>query len=154
MIVQSAERIRMGEKMENKISLGVKWIVKNWNKIPDEFKQNLKPHSYSGKIKEIPEENHFVVLLLDRQKPSVKSCYDFDEERIGINREGKVIWGFDSGCSCPSPWVDSYPDCYNVNKTWKQFVINLKDFDRNVREECLESINDIRKYRKSKESVK
>lgn len=36
--------------------------------------------------------------------------------------------GFDSGCSCPSPWDDSYPDCYEV-MTLEEFKTSKKEFD-------------------------
>jgi hypothetical protein len=120
------------------------WIIDNWKIIPDKFKIYLKPDHYRGNIPDLSLEEHIVILLLDRQKPSVIQSYDFDEERIGITREGKVIWGFDSGCSCPSPWIDAYPNCYNLSKSWKEFIINLKDFDKEVIEECLRKVKEIK----------
>ncbi|MCL5072314.1 MAG: hypothetical protein M1308_15695, partial [Actinobacteria bacterium] len=54
------------------------------------------------------------------------------------------IWGFDSGCSCPIPWEDNYPACYSVNKEWKEFEINLKDFDKDWEIECQKKINEIK----------
>jgi hypothetical protein len=61
---------------------------------------------------------------MDRQRPSVEQSYDFDEERFGVTKQGNIIWGFDSGCSCPSPWSkeDFGDDNYYV-KTWKEFII-------------------------------
>lgn len=136
--------------MTSKLEKGIKWIVKNWNNIPDENKVLLKP-KYIGSdevIKNLPLEEHFVVLVLDRQKPSVVSSYDFDEERIGITRTGKVVWGFDSGCSCPMPWENSYPNCYNTSKTWKEFELNLKDFDKDWESVILSSIAKIKETEK------
>lgn len=118
----------------------LKKLVKNWDKIPDEFKSNLKPNNYSQQIGNLKMEEHFVILLLDRQKPSVAASYDFDEERIGITKTGKIVWGFDSGCSCPSPWDDSYPGCYEVSKDWKEFEVKLSDFDVDVIKEIEEKI--------------
>lgn len=126
----------------------IEWIINNWDNIDNKFKTYLKPDEYSKDISNLSLDEHIVILILDRQKPSVIRSCDFDEERIGITKFGKVIWGFDSGCSCPSPWDDSYPSCYNVSKTWKEFEINLKDFDEKVIEQCLITINQI------KESVK
>lgn len=123
----------------------IKWIVKNWDNIPDKFKSCIKPSNYRSNLEGLKEEEHFVVLLLDRQKPSVGRPYDFDEERIGVTRTGKVIWGFDSGCSCPSPWDDNYPECYNVSKEWKEFELNTKDFDTDWEKECLEKFEEIKK---------
>ena len=55
-----------------------------------------------------------------------------------------MVWGFDSGCSCPVPWVDSYPECYEVTKSWKEFVVDLKQFDEGTIEECEEVIQKIK----------
>lgn len=125
----------------------VEWIVKNWDKIPDKYKSDIHGVSwnYAGSdIDGLSKEEHFVVLLLDRQKPSVEASYDFDEERIGVNKNGKIIWGFDSGCSCPSPWVDSYPGCYNVAKEWKEFELDAEKFDVDWEKECLKKLDEIK----------
>ena len=131
----------------------VSWIKKNWDKIPDEFKQNIKPDRYKANMKELNMEGHIVVLLVDRQKPSVEAYYDFDEERFGVNRFGDIIWGFDSGCSCPSPWWDAYPDCYSVSKTWKEFKVNIKDFDRDFEKEALKQFKKIKRGSKWKKEL-
>jgi len=128
----------------------VEYVARNWDAIPDGYKSYLKPEEYSKNIDGVSLEEHFVVLLLDRQKPSVEVCYDFDEERIGVTRTGKIIWGFDSGCSCPSPWDDSYPDCYSVSKTWKEFELNQDKFDVGFLEECNNKIMEIEKAREAK----
>lgn len=118
------------------------WIVNNWDMIPDEYKEDIR-RDYKV-IKGLKVEAHFVVLLLDRQKPSVEAEYDFNTERIGVNRFGQIIWGFDSGCSCPSPWHDSFPDCYSCSNSWKEFEVNLKDFDKEWEKEVLENFNEIK----------
>jgi hypothetical protein len=118
------------------------WIKQNWDNIDDKFKSDIKPDKYSGKIKELKLEGYIVVLLVDRQKPSVEADYSFDEERMGINKFGEIIWGFDSGCSCPSPWFDSYPDCYNVSKTWKEFKVD--GFDKGFMEDAITKFTEIK----------
>lgn len=127
----------------------IDWIVKNWAKIPDSFKTNLKQAHYSsgdmGNIAGVPLDEHIVVLLLDRQKPSVQRDYSFDEERVGITRTGKIIWGFDSGCSCPSPWHDNYPGCYSCAESWKTFEVELSHFDEKALEETQERVAEIKK---------
>jgi hypothetical protein len=130
--------------MEDQLTQEIEFIVSNWDKIPDKFKTNLKPDRYKL-INDLALEEHIVILLISRQKPSVEPSYDFDEERIGLTRTGKVVWGFDSGCSCPIPWEDSFPDCYNVSKSWKEFIVNLTQFDKEVIEECLKTIEEIKK---------
>lgn len=117
----------------------IKWITANWNKIPGEFKTNI-----AGPM--VGKNERTVVLLIDRQKPSIDASYDFDEERIGITEQGKVVWGFDSGCSCPTPWEDS--DAYNVSPTWKEFIVNIDSFDVDVLKECLEQFKLIKKITK------
>lgn len=131
----------------------VAWIVKNWDEIPDSYKSSLKPsgsYSSSANVEGLKLEEHIVVLLVDRQKPSVERCYSFDEERIGVTKTGKIIWGFDSGCSCPSPWDDSYPKCYNVAKVWKEFELEAKNFDAGWLEEAKTRVEEIKKAVKQK----
>ena len=128
----------------------IAWIKKNWKKIPDSFKINLHgeagSYGYNGTpITNVSLEGHVVILLLNRQKPSVERSYDFHEERISVNAEGQVIWGFDSGCSCPSPWHDSYPGCYTCTNTWKEFVLNIEQFDHDALKEVEEKIEAIKK---------
>lgn len=104
-------------------------------------------------IKGLSKEEHFVVLLVDRQKPSVCRDYDFDEERIGITKTGKVVWGFDSGCSCPTPWSDNYPECYKTDKNWKEFIVSVEktskelngSFDAGWSEEAKAKVKEIKK---------
>ncbi len=128
------------------ITKEVNWIVKNWNKIPDSFKTNLG-RGIEGLIN---EEDRMIVLILDRQKPSVQADYSFDEERIGVTKTGKVIWGFDSGCSCPSPWNDSFPECYSVSNKWKEFILNAEKFDIEWSKECVDRIEQIKASIKKK----
>ncbi len=85
-----------------------------------------------------------VVWLLDRQKPSVEPSYDFDEERLGITKDGRIIWGFDSGCSCPSPWSQSdFGDKNYKTNTYKEFFIKLPDFDQSWDVESSKKIDEI-----------
>ncbi len=118
------------------------WLVANWNRIPQTFKTNLG-YSRWDQPEEAPENEHNVVLLLDRQKPSVESDYSFDEERIGVNKDGKIFWGFDSGCSCPSPWEDGLK-CYTCANTWKEFEVELSAFDVDALKSVSERIDEIK----------
>lgn len=141
----------------------IDWIVKNFNQIDKKWKTSLivmEPHSYwskedklistpptnKPKPKGLSEDDNEAIFLLNRQKPSVEASYDFDEERIGITSKGKIIWGFDSGCSCPCPWDDSYPDCYNITeKTWKEFIVkDLTSFDGGAMDEMEKTLSEIK----------
>jgi hypothetical protein len=125
----------------------INWIVENWDKISDEFKMDIRSKYWTEKMNNLnglDDDEHTIVVLLNRQKPSIESDYSFNEERIGVTKTGKVIWGFDSGCSCPSPWVDSYPDCYTVTKEWKQFEVDANGFDEDWKKECLTKIEKIK----------
>lgn len=126
------------------------WIVRNWDKIPNGFKTLLKPEGHKRDISNLSPDEHIVVLVLDRQKPSIEFNYDFDEERIGITQKGTIVWGFDSGCSCPIPWNDHYPNCYRISKTWKEFEININDFDKNWAQDIIKMVTAIKKAVKSK----
>lgn len=124
------------------IEQGIEWLVANWDKIPDVHKTNLASDGYrSNNRTGLSKDDEVVILLLSRQKPSVVQSYDFDEERIAVTRDGKVVWGFDSGCSCPSPWEDTE---YHQERSWKEFEVNLSSFDEKAVEECIETIDSIR----------
>lgn len=112
----------MKEKLEK--------LLLNIEKIPTEMWEQTD----GGKYK--------VIWLLNRQRPSVEQCYDFDEERLGITNDGRIIWGFDSGCSCPTPWseFDFGDENYKTN-TYKQFFIKLPDFDETWDKESEEKID-------------
>lgn len=137
----------------------MKKLIKNRHLIPDEFWIPTDGRQYE------------VIWFMDRQKPSVEACYDFDEERLGLTKDGKIIWGWDSGCSCPSPWsqIDFGDDNYYV-KEWKEFQIeafgemekpepenswDMSWFDKGWEDECYDNLNDflllIKKNLKGKE---
>lgn len=121
-------------------------LLSNLDKVPDEFFVRTDGGKYE------------VIWFMDRQRPSVESSYDFDMERFGITKDGKVIWGFDSGCSCPIPWSQSdYGDHNYFTKTWKEFEVFSKDkealnennrykvenwFDETWDEECYNNLKD------------
>jgi hypothetical protein len=130
----------------------IDWIVKNWYNIDSSLKVNLKPAGRTLFIENLSEHNHEVIMLMDRQKPSVQVDYSYDEERIGVTKTGAVVWGFDSGCSCPTPWEDNYPDCYAVSRTWKEFIVNINEFDSGVIEECLNTIKEIKERVQSQQT--
>lgn len=125
--------------MKTEIENGIEWIVKNWDKIPDSFKTNV-----GGVIEGATADDSIVVFLVDRQKPSVEQSWDFHEERLGVTKNGKIIWGFDSGCSCPSPWEDG-AQCYTCTDTWKQFEVELGAFDDDAIGTALDCIDAIKK---------
>lgn len=135
----------------------LKLVVGKWEQIPIGYKEDIRPNKYGEyngeRVKGVKENGHIVLFLIDRQKPSVESSYDFNEERLGVNQYGQIIWGFDSGCSCPSPWNDTYPNCYDVSKSWKEFIVSNIDkiekegyndfFDLKFQEEAINKINEI-----------
>lgn len=110
-------------------------LIKNVSKIPDNYW--TLPHYNTA-----PELQKMVCWFMDRQKPSVQADYSFNEERFGLTRDGKIIWGFDSGCSCPSPWEDGE---YTV-KTWKEFQTEPETaFDAGWEDECYATMQTILK---------
>jgi len=112
----------------------IKNLLKNISKIPsDEWSETS-----GGKYK--------VIWILDRQKPSVQREWDFDEERLGITNDGRIIWGFDSGCYCPCPWSDyDYGDDSYDTSSYKEFFIDLPNFDEDWEKESSERIDEILK---------
>ncbi len=117
---------------EIKFEKEIKSLIEARKYIPDEFWNRTDGQKYE------------VVWFMDRQKPSVEASYDFDEERFGMTREGQVIWGFDSGCSCPSPWsnADYGDNSYSV-KEWREFPVEEKDsFDKDWEDVCYSNLKD------------
>lgn len=65
-----------------------------------------------------------VIWLLDQEDGTVpEDEYDTSQERFGITREGSILWGFSSGCSCWDGWE---PDDYKETISYKEFIV--KDF--------------------------
>lgn len=131
----------MSEIKKLKFEKEITDLINKRHDIPDEFWINTDDRKYQ------------VIWFIDRQRPSVSASYDFDVERFGLTRDGKIIWGFDSGCSCPTPW-ESNP--YDV-KEFKQFCVedygkaemNEKNrydvdqwFDEGWEDDCFDNLND------------
>jgi hypothetical protein len=91
-------------------------------KIPDEFWVRL-------------EGGGQVIWLLD-QEDGTAGSYETSQERIGMTRKGKIIWGFSSGCSCWDGWDSSD---YCPTKNTKEFEVDI-DFasERKVHEELID----------------
>lgn len=118
--------------LEIKFKKEIEELINNRHKIPDEFWVKTDGGAYS------------VIWFMDRQKPSVEQCYDFDEERFGLTKDGNIIWGFDSGCSCPSPWSsEDFGDNSYLVKEWKEFCVSPEEaFDADWQDECYSNLND------------
>lgn len=120
------------DMLEIKFKKEIERLIENRDKIPGEFWVRTDGQKYE------------VIWFMDRQKPSIERSYDFDEERFGLTKDGKIIWGFDSGCSCPTPWgsIDYGDDSYYV-KEWKEFCVNPEEaFDADWQDECYNNLND------------
>lgn len=118
----------------------IEFLIRNIEKIPEKYWEKTSGDRYE------------VVWFMDRQKPSIEADYSFDEERFGLTKDGRIIWGFDSGCSCPSPWssADFGDENYHV-KEWKQFEVEPKEaFDKDWEEDSYQKIRTIINDIKSK----
>lgn len=115
--------------MKTQLEKGIAKLVKNLNKIPDEFWTRAEPSEY------------LAIWFMSRQRPSVEQDYSFDEERFGITKEGSIIWGFSSGCSCPSPWSNDSGEY--TTSSYKEFDLG-KDygFDPDWKEESYKNLVD------------
>ena len=132
-------------KKSTELKKRIEKILKNRARIPDEFFHRTDGRQYE------------VIWLLNRQKPSVERSYDFDEERFGITKDGRIIWGFDSGCSCPSPWSQSDfgDENYKTASTWKEFEVNPDtEFDINWEKESLQTIEELELLTKNPKDLK
>jgi hypothetical protein len=110
----------------------IETLIKNKDRIPEEFWVRTDGQKYQ------------VIWFMSRQKPSVSKSYDFDEERFGLTKDGRVIWGFHSGCSCPSPWSQSdHGDEKYMVSEWKEFTVPVdQPFDAGWEDECYSNLQD------------
>lgn len=83
-------------------------LVEKRDRIPDEFW-----------IKS--ENGHDVIWVLD-QEDGTAGSYETSQERFGITRNGDIIWGFSSGCSC---WIGWGSDDYCPTVSIKEFVVDM-----------------------------
>lgn len=49
--------------------------------------------------------------------------YSWSSQRLGMKRNGDIVWAFDSGCSCNSEWENFNVDVCDTATT-KQFVLS------------------------------
>lgn len=91
-----------------------------------EIKFEKKLLKFIEKLDKIPEDfftkaenNEEVMWLLDREDGTAGS-YETSQERFGITKTGKILWGFSSGCSCWSGWDKND---YEKPVTWKEFTV-------------------------------
>ncbi len=119
----------MSQTKKFKFQKEIERLIRNRRKIPDEFWRRTAGGT------------HEVIWFIDRQKPSVSQSYDFDMERFGVTKDGKIIWGFDSGCSCPSPWEDDQRAGYET-KEWKEFVVSPVELDTDWQDACFDNLKD------------
>ena len=111
-------------------------LIEERGYIPDEFWVKAEKADYS------------CLWFISGQKPSVEAFYDFDEERFGITKDGKIVWGYDSGCSCPSPWDDNF-DGYNVKDEKQFFLEEMPELDEQWESTYQSNLEDYLKLIKS-----
>lgn len=91
-------------------------LIDKRHKIPDEFWI-------------LSENGHRVIWVLD-QEDGTAGSYQTSQERIGITKEGNILWGFSSGCSCWGGW-DSGDYCPTMSA--KEFTLDVFDKERQDR---------------------
>lgn len=82
--------------------------------------------NYNKNIYYHPEEHDLSVF----DEVETADSYDFDTTVIWQNKEGKLYWAHDSGCSCPTPFerYDSISDLNILDKdTFHGFEEHLKN---------------------------
>lgn len=90
----------------SKIEENILQIIENRNKIPDDFWREA-------------ENGRRVIWILNRDDGTAGS-YENSEERLGITKDGEILYGFSSGCSCWEGWSK---DDYAKSVTYKEFII-------------------------------
>lgn len=120
----------------------LKTLIENKDKIPNEFWV-------------LAENGKRVIWFLNREDGTAE-VYETAEERLGLTKEGEILWGYSSGCSCWDGW-DSVD--YENSVSYKEFIIkNIKSYERKEsadkpqdcdlsfsegwEEECLDNLND------------
>jgi len=118
--------------LEIKFKKEIETLIENRHRVPDEFWVRTDGRKYR------------TIWFMDRQKPSVEDYCSFNEERFGLTQDGKVIWGFDSGCSCPAPWSQrDFGDENYLVKEWKEFMVEPETaFDADWQDECYSNLSD------------
>lgn len=98
----------MAQTIEQKI----RRVYRLRNRIPDEFwvRSELTGRS--------------IIWFLD-QEDGTAGDYETSQERFGLSRDGEIIWGFSSGCSCWDGWK---ADNYCPTRSIKEF--SLGDFEK------------------------
>ncbi len=101
-------------------------LVEKKDRIPDEFW-----------IKS--ENGHDVIWVLD-QEDGTAGNYETSQERLGITRNGDMVWGFSSGCSCWSGWES---DDYCPTVSVKEFVVDMFSGSENWEAEAQSNLVDF-----------
>ena len=101
-------------------------LVEKKDRIPDEFW-----------IKS--ENGHDVIWVLDQEDGTAES-YETSQERLGITRNGDMVWGFSSGCSCWSGWES---DDYCPTVSVKEFVVDMFSGSENWEAEAQSNLVDF-----------
>lgn len=73
--------------------------------------------------------------------------YDFDMLVVWQHNDGRLFYGQDSGCSCPSPFEDygSLEELDEITKAnWKQFRSEVEGFSYGSIEEKCALLNKVR----------
>lgn len=62
------------------------------------------------------------------------ACYDFDTLVVWQHEDGRILWGVDSGCSCPVAFED-----YDVSDLYEVTTANWSTFARTVDMHCVDN---------------
>ena len=100
-------------------------FIKNINKVPEDF--------FSRRIGREDLEARDTIWLMSRED-GTSGSYETSQERFGITKDGKIVWGFSSGCSCWDGW--SSTDVRDPVE-WKEFII--LDTEKPESDKCFES---------------
>lgn len=92
-------------------------FIKNINKVPEDFFTQRVGSSWRNDSDEA--EPRDTLWLLSREDGTAGS-YETSQERFGITKDGKIIWGFSSGCSCWDGWSK---EDIEEPVTWKEFIM-------------------------------
>lgn len=100
-------------------------VVKNWDSIRSNFMVSKDDYGSGGttKIGEIWWDNPKLIWILVTKK---EENYEGSQSQVGIAKDGKLYWEFQSHCSCddyedttdlPAPFIEDTLKCFNFTYT-------------------------------------
>lgn len=92
-------------------------FIENIERVPEDFFTRRAGRNWDDS--EESQIKRDTIWLVSRDDGTAGD-YETSQERFGVTKDGKIIWGFSSGCSCWNGWEDS-----DISEplSWKDFIM-------------------------------